>query len=94
MPKQKLNLETQTEGTAPAPKRTRTVKPKSPMVLEVESRLKEARSLDKVLVVVPKLSAWGCAQVVKALQANKHYVTVTLPTDIDTATGTADDQQH
>jgi peroxiredoxin len=48
------------------------------MVLEMESRLKEARGLDKVLAVVPSLSAWGCAQVVRALQANPHNVNIEI----------------
>jgi len=64
----KTSTENATElpGT-PAPRKRRE---KSQTVIEDETRLREARSLDKVLSCIPGLSTWGCEQVLEALSSN------------------------
>ena len=50
----------------------RTCKPRelSATSKDLLDKLKESKKLDKVLILVPELSPWGCAQVLAAL--HKH----------------------
>lgn len=73
----KNNASPETGTLVETPKRKRAVK--SDLVIAMESQLKEARSLDKILKLIPSLSAWGCAQVAVALTKNQHYVPMNAP---------------
>lgn len=74
--KKETSPEGQTEITGtPAPRKRSA---KSEIVVAAENQLKEARSLGKILHLIPGLSAWGCGQVALALTKNAACVPLTI----------------